>query len=252
MLSKTGTLRGYKLLCLDGAIGKVDEFYFDDRHWTIRYLIANTRNWLSGRQVLISPYALQQIDPVLKQISVDLTKKQIEESPSLNTHKPVSRQFEEAYYGHYGWPTYWDGPHLWGSSTAPERDREKRKALAKVERGWDRHLRSSQEVIGYHIQALDGEVGHLEDFVMDDSTWAIRYLIVATRNWLPGKKVLISPQWIDKVSWVDSKVIINLSRDLIRQSPEYTEEALVTRDYETGLYRHYDRKAYWIDEMATV
>ena len=115
MLYTAKTLKGYKLDSLDGEIGKVKEFYFDDRHWTIRYLVADTGNWLPGRQVLISPYALVAVNKSEEHISVDLTKKQIEDSPSLNSDKPVSRQFEENYYGYYGWPTYWSGPYIMGS-----------------------------------------------------------------------------------------------------------------------------------------
>jgi sporulation protein YlmC with PRC-barrel domain len=252
MLIKANTLNGYKLNSLDGEIGKVKEFYFDDRHWTIRYLVADTENWLTGRWVLISPYALNGVIKSEKHLSVDLTKKQIENSPSLDSHKPVSRQFEESYYGYYGWPMYWSGPNMWGSYHFIERDSEKWGKLTQGGKAWDHHLRSTHAVSGYHIQALDGEVGHVEDFIIDDETWAIRYLIVGTQNWWPGKKVLVSPQWIERVSWNESKVFINLDRETIKQSPEYTEESLLTRDYEIGLHRHYNRKGYWVDELAAV
>jgi len=250
MLSKAKTLKGYKLDSLDGEIGEVNEFYFDDRHWTIRYLVADTGNWLTGRQVLISPYALGAVIKEEQRIAVNLTKKQIEDSPSLNSDKPVSREFEEDYYGYYGWPTYWTGQYMWGSSPYVVRDREKWKKANQGGKAWDPHLRSTDAVSGYNIQAADGEIGHVEDFIIDDETWAIRYLIVGTRNWWPGKKVLVSPHWIERVSWNESKVFVNLSRETIKQSPEYTEESLLTRDYEIGLHGHYNRKGYWIDELA--
>jgi len=245
MLNKAKTLKGYKLDSLDGEFGEVKEFYFDDRHWTIRYLVANTGTWLTGRQVLISPYALVAAIKAEQHIAVDLTKKQIEESPTLNSDKPVSRQFEESYYGYYGWPMYWTGPYMWGPYPHIARDREQWKKSTQGEKAWDPHLRSTDAVSGYHIQALDGEIGHVEDFIIDDETWAIRYLIVGTRNWWPGKKVLVSPQWIERVSWNESKVFVNLSRETIKQSPEYTAESLITRDYETGLYGHYRLEGYW-------
>ena len=250
MLSKAKTLKGYKMDSLDGEIGKVKEFYFDDRHWTIRYLVADTGNWLTGRQVLISPYALGAVVREEQHITIDLTKKQIEDSPSLNSDKPVSRQFEEAYYGYYGLPVYWGGPYMWGAYPYVVRDREKWKEFTQGEKAWDPHLRSTYDVSGHHIQALDGELGHVQDFIIDDETWAIRYLIVDTHNWWPGKKVLVSPQWIERVSWGESKVFVNLSRETIKQSPEYTEESLLTRDYEIGLHRHYNRQGYWIDELV--
>jgi uncharacterized protein YrrD len=250
MLNNTKKLMGHKLDSLDGEIGKVKDFYFDDQHWTIRYLVADTGGWLTGRQVLISPYALVAVVGEDQHIAVDLTRKQIEDSPSLNTDKPVSRQFEQVYYGHYGWPVYWGGPYSWGNYSHLERDREKWAESIPHEKAWDPHLRSTSGVSGHHIQALDGEVGHVEDFIIEDETWAIRYLVVNTHNWWPGKKVLVSPQWIESVSWNEKKVFINLSRDAIKRSPEYTEETLLTRDYETGLHRHYQRQTYWEDELA--
>ena len=252
MLNKLGSLKGYKLNALDGELGEVEEFYFDDQHWTIRYLVADTGTWLTGKQVLISPYAIGGVIHHGKILSIDLTKKQIQKSPSLDAHLPVSGQFEESYYGYYGWPMYWDGPYMWGSYPQLVRDRAKWTSPGTRAKSWERHLRSSREVAGYNIEALDGEVGHVEDFVVDDETWAIRYLIVATKNWWPGKKVLVSPQWIERVSWSESKVFINLSRETIKQSPEYSEEALLSRDYEASLYRHYNRKSYWIDDLAAV
>jgi uncharacterized protein YrrD len=249
MLSKAKTLTGYKLDGLDGEIGKVKEFYFDDRHWTIRYLVAETGTWLASRQVLISPYALVIVNHEEKNIVVDLTKKQIEDSPSMDSDKPVSRQFEESYYGYYGLPTYWTGPYSWGAYSNIARNRDQGKAATSAHKAWDAHLRSMQEVAGYHIQAEDGELGHVEDFIIDDQTWAIRYLIIKTGNWWSGKKVLVSPLWIGRVSWDESKVFVNLTRNTIKQSPEYTETSLLTRDYEIGLHGHYNRKGYWEDEL---
>ena len=248
MLHKAKTLKGYTLASLDGEIGKVKEFYFDDQHWTIRYLVADTGNWLTGRQVLISPYALVAVNKEEHYIAIDLTKKQIEGSPSLSSDKPVSRQFEEAYYGHYGYPLYWAGPYMWGAYPYIVRDRKQWRKTIKGEKAWDPHLRSTHEVSTYHIHASDGEMGHVEDFIIDDETWAIRYLIIDTRNWWPGKKVLISPQWIERVSWDESKVFVNISREIIKQSPEYTDESLLTEDYETKLHRHYNREVYGIDD----
>ncbi len=250
MLIKAKTLEGYKLDSLDGEIGKVKEFYFDDLHWTIRYLVANTGNWLTGKQVLISPFALVGVNKEERNIAIELNKKQIETSPSLDSDKPVSRQFEQAYYGHYGYPTYWGGPFSWGPYPYPTRDREQWKQSTQDKKGWDLHLRSTYNVTGHHIQALDGEIGHVEDFIIDDETWAIRYIVVDTHNWWPGKKVVVSPHWIERVSWGERKVFVNLNRQTIKESPEFTDESLLTRDYETRLYEHYDRKGYWVDELV--
>ena len=247
MLIKAKTLKGYTLDSLDGEIGKVKEFYFDDQHWTVRYLVADTGNWLTGRQVLISPYVLATANTEEEYISIDLTKKQIEDSPSLDSDRPVSRQYEVDYSAYYGMPMYWDGPYMWGSYPYIVRDRKTWREIARGEKPWDPHLRSTHDVSGHTIQATDGEIGHVEDFIIDDETWAIRYFIIATRNWWPGKKVLISTKWIERVSWGESKVFVNLSRETIKQSPEYTEESLLTREYETRLHRHYNLREYWVE-----
>jgi hypothetical protein len=248
MLIKAKTVEGYKLDSLDGEIGKVEQFYFDDQYWVIRYLVAGTDDWLTGRQVLISPCALVAVIEADQHIAIDLTRKQIEESPSLDSDKPVSRHFEEAYYEYYGWPAYWSGPNMWGPYRHIVRDREKRAASPQAERMWDSHLRSTRAVSGHDIQATDGEIGHVEDFIIDDETWAIRYLVVDTENWQPGKKLLIAPQWIERVSWAESKVFVNLTREAIQQSPEYAEASLPTPEYEARLLRHYHTQGHWVAE----
>lgn len=200
--------------------------------------------------MLISPYALVAVNNEKQNIEINLTRKQIEDSPALESDKPVSRQFEDAYYGFYDWPTYWGGPYMWGAYPFIVRDPEKLKEYTQCDKTWDPYLRSTKDVTGHHIQAADGEIGHVEDFIIDDETWAIRYLIIDTQNWWPGKKVLVSPQWIERVSWLESKVFVNLTCETIRQSPEYTEWSRLTRDYEAGLHRHYNRQGYWVDEPA--
>jgi hypothetical protein len=211
---------------LDGEIGKVKEFYFDDMYWTIRYLVADSGNWLSDRLVLISPHSLLTVNKEEQNIAINLTKKQIEDSPPLKSDKPVSQQYEKAYHLYYGWPTYWMGPYPWGPYPYIVHDRGVF-SQEEAEKKWDPHLRSTNAVSGYHIQASDGEIGNVEDFIVDDETWAIRYLIINTRNWWPGKEVLVSPKLIDRVSWDESKVFVNLTREAIMQSPEYTESLLV-------------------------
>jgi len=245
MLDQAKKLEGYTLKSIDGEIGSLKEFYFDDQHWAVRYLVVDTGNWLINRKVLISPYALGAVDTKNEHIAIDLTKIQIENSPLLNTDKPVSRQFEEDYYGFYGFPMYWGGPYMWGPSPYIVRDRDLWKKYTHGEKAWNPHLRSTHEVIGYNIHAKDGEIGHVADFIIDDENWAIRYLVIDTKNWWPGKKVLVSPLWIDRVSWSESKVFVDMTRKIIQESPEYTEEYLLTREYEAKLHKHYNHQVYW-------
>ena len=236
MLDKAKTLTGYSLHSLDGDIGKAKDFYFDDRDWTIRYLVADTGEWLISRQVLISPHSLAGVDRDQGSITVKLTKDQIEHSPTLNRDKPVSRQFERAYFGFYGLPVYF--------GFEPDRIKAGNSAQTRKKRG-DPDLRSTHDVSGHHVEASDGEIGHVEDFLIDDETWVIRYLIVDTKDWLPGKRVLISPKWIERVSWSEKQVVVDLTRDAIRQAPEYKDSPPLTRDQEIALHRHYKRPGYW-------
>jgi hypothetical protein len=247
MLFKVKALEGYALHANDGKIGGVEDFYFDDRHWAVRYLVADTGAWLTGRQVLISPYALIAVDNKARRITVDLTKKQIEDGPRLETDESVSLQFEENFHGFYGWPVYWGGPHMWGAFPAILRKRLERKTTNREGKERNIHLHSTHGASGHYIQAMDGGIGHVVDFIIDYENWAIRYLVVDTRNSLPGKKALISPRWIERVSWSEEQIFINLSRQAVRESPEYTDESLITRDFETRLHGHYGRREYWVE-----
>jgi hypothetical protein len=253
MLMNARDLKGYKLHAKDGDIGSVEDLYFDDEAWAIRHLVAHTGPWLVGRRVLISPMSLGKLEPNRKSVEVDLTKSQIENSPDIDTHKPVSRQHEIAYYDYYGYPYYWHGPDLWGpvpypGYMVPPRT-ETGTVASEIEAGKERqkdedqHLRSTREVTNYYVEATDGDIGHVEDFIIEDQTWAIRYIVIDTKNWWPGKKVVVSPQWIREVNWLDSKIYVDASRGAIRNAPEYREH--LTRDYESRLHEHHGRHVYW-------
>jgi len=204
--------------------------------------------------VLISPISVIHADWQAKRLDVALTKKQVENSPDIATDKPVSRQHEFTYFGYYGYEYYWGGPYLWGSSYYPggyptPRTASTEDMADQIEReSGDSHLRSTGAVTGYHIEASDGEIGHVDGFIVDDEDWAIRYIEVATKNWWPGKKVLVSPAWIERVSWEDSKVYASLSRESIKNAPEFVDFTPITRDYENRLYAHYSRPPYWLLE----
>lgn len=255
MLRSMKDLQGFTIGASDGDIGQVTAFYFDDASFTVRHLVVDTGGWLAGRLVLISPIALREIDWEAGRIDAALTQAQVEQSPDINTAQPVSRQHEIEYYRHYGYPNYWTGPYLWGPvpypgialapGGLPVSDREQRWDWG-AEHG-DPHLRSSDEVIGYYLEARDGDLGHVEDFLVDDESWTIRYMVVDTRNWWPGKKVLVSPEWIERIDWNESKVHVDLTRDGIRNGPEYDPSAPIEREYESRLYDYYGRPRYWSD-----
>ena len=245
MLHRTKDFKDYPLKAKDGEIGKVKEFYFDDQNWIVRYLVVDTGTWLTGKRVLISPYAVA--GEIRDAIPVNLTKQQVQESPFPESDLPVSRQFEMKYYAYYGWPMYWQGPYIWGAASEPYHGPIEPVDTPAQEQG-DPHLRSMQDVTNYRIQAQDGEIGHVEDFIIDDHNWSVRYLLVDTRNWWPGKHVLIPPSWASSISWHESKVFVDLNRQTIKDAPEFDARISLARGYEEKLYRYYNRKAYWSED----
>lgn len=265
MLRRLGDLHGFTIGATDGDIGRVVDFYFDDESWTIRHVVVDTGSWLEGRRVLLSPMSLRGVDWDGSRIAANLTKGHVENSPSFGTDRPISRQQEMDLHGYYRVPYYWSGPYRWGAWGSPSAYAEAfstafaapgTPAAAAREGGageraeGDPRLRSSGTVTGYYIQARDGDIGHVEDFLVDDQDWAIRYMVVDTRNWLPGKKVLVSPDWIERISWGDSAVYVSVLREQIEHSPEYDPARPIERTYETRLYDYYGRPRYWERDRA--
>jgi uncharacterized protein YrrD len=247
MLRRAEAAYKYTLHAKDGDIGGIRDFYFDDATWTVRYIVADTGSWLREKLVLISPHGLVSIDDEGQMMTASLTRDQIESGPLAEANKPVSRQFEVNFSEYYGWPQYWVGlPYSWG--TFPESTTVREPPTLPDESAESIHLRSTREVEGYGVGAVDGDIGHIADFVIDDTDWVVRYLIVDTRSWWPGKHVLLPPQWIERVSWTDRRVYVNLLRHAIKAAPEYTEGSEISRDLEVGLCRHYGKEAYWTEK----
>ena len=242
-------LIGFTLGASDGEIGKVKELYFDDETWTIRYLIVDTGNWLSGRLVLISPEALLLPDWENKTVPVNLTKEQIANSPDINTDVPVSRQEEIRLYKHYPWAAYW-GPGFYGVNAPADvinlginvliTESQAQQQVDETEEAHDKHLRSTAKVIGYTIHATDGKIGDVEDFLVDDITWKIDFMVIDTGHWFPGKKVLITPNRIINIDWKTSTVFINASVDHVKSSPAYDATQEMTEVYTMAHHDHYN------------
>jgi hypothetical protein len=261
MLRNLDSLEGSAIGATDGTFGEVKNFYFDDEAWVIRYIVVDTSAWLGGRKVLISPYSIKQPDWSGTVLPATISKQQIKDSPSIDSDKPVSRQYEQSYLGYYGYPYYWGGPGLWGENYYPgtyltgtePQDYEGYQGYLKSPSAddGDPHLRSCNTVKGYHIKASDGEIGHVQGFLVDDRTWSIRYLIVNTSNWWVGHTVLISPEWVHNVNWADSYVDVSLDRQAIKNSPLYDEDAPFNRDDELETYNYYHRKPYWHDHRPS-
>lgn len=252
MLCSINELNDYHPAARDGEIGRVRDVLFDDQRWAIRHLVVDTGGWLSGRDVLVSPHAIEGLDRSRRHVRVALTRQQIQDAPGIETDQPVSRQREMSYYDYYGFPYDWAGPGLWGAAAYPmagvglaalpprralpqevaERVQAEREAA-------DVHLRSGREVTGYRIAARDGDIGHIDDFLFDDRSWQIRYAVVDTRNWLPGRLVLVSPEWIERVDWGDRHARVRLTRAAIESSPPYDRERQLETEDESRLASHY-------------
>jgi hypothetical protein len=263
MLWRCSDIDGYEIEAKDGALGHVDDLLFEEARWTVRWLVVDTGHWLVGRRVLLPPSAMGKPDAKARRFPVDLTKQQIEESPPRASDLPISRQAEAGLYQYYGWMPYWDGDlmpplsylsggigtgfffppedeRLESSDRAAAGDKPGAAALAG-----DPHLRSVGDTTGHATRASDGDIGHVEDFLVDDDAWRIRYMIVDARNWLPGRKVLIAPQWIKELDWSERRVLLDLTRDAVENSPRYDPRRPLAREYEAQLHGHYGREGYW-------
>jgi hypothetical protein len=238
MLRDVNHIRGFRIHATDGDIGHVREFYFDDREWMIRYLVADTGKWLPGRQVLISPAALIKLDWTEKRIYVDLTTEQVKSSPEIGQHLPVTRKHEFALHKHYGWEIYWTGNselHL-EADVQPD----------SVSDDDAVHLQSTDFLRGFFVHAVDGEFGSLENFLIDDDSWTIRYFVIGTQHYVVGKTVLICPDWIKRFNAASRTISVNLTREQIKTSPEYDPFSPISRQYEEELFAHYSCKGYWV------
>jgi hypothetical protein len=267
MLRSNRDLDDFSIHATDGNLGRLSDFYFDDTSWVIRYLVVETGSWLEDRSVLISPLSLGTPNWTDNVLPVALTMAQVKGSPHIDVHRPVSRQHEIQWLGYYGYPYYWEGAGLWGGglypylvqpdllgfspgdeADLPATERAYARAAAARHAQDDIHLRSCKAVTGYHVHATDGDIGHVNGMLLDEDTWAIRYLIVSTSNWWLGHEVLVAPTWIGDVSWDQSKVHVSLTREQVRNAPLYDPSVPINRDEEIGIFEHYARVDYWSRE----
>lgn len=257
MLRRAKDFYGVTIKAVDGDAGHVGDFYFDSEDWTIRYLVVDTGGWLSGRKVLISPFAVVDVRWDDRELEVSLTKSEVENSPDIDLAKPVSRQQFLELHEYYGWPAYWGGSMMMGTATPGvypmvmggirELERELEEEGPQEKYRGDPYLRSARFVSGYQIEATDGRIGRVDDYLLADKEWIIRYVLVDTGDWLPGRKVLIMPQCVERVDWASRGVRVSLSRDQVETSPEYDPDQLPDRDYEVRLHEHYGQRGHWCE-----
>ncbi|QCB45552.1 PRC-barrel domain-containing protein [Hydrogenophaga sp. PAMC20947] len=249
----------------DGPIGRVRDLYLDDEAWVVRYLVIDTDGWLTNKKVLISPISVGEPNWAEQELHVSISREQVRNSPDVDTEKPVTRQHELEYSSYYGYPIYWGSAGLWGyglypSLMQPAYERpESQQATPELapnvqtppdespvtDADGDAHLRSSRAMTGYHIHATDGDIGHVCGMLIDDKTWAVRYLIVNTSNWWVGHKMLVAPPWIKAVSWENQSISVDLTRQAVMDAPVYNPAETLAHDSEARLYQHYGRDGYW-------
>lgn len=231
MLRSMNQMNGFSIVASDGALGGVRDFLFDDERWAVRYLVVDTGGWLTGRTVLISPHAVEQVAWSARNVHVSLSKEQVRNGPDIDTAKPVSRQHETSLFNYYGYPYYWTGPNTWGAAAYPmlmvpplavdPALQARPRPTSQEEQQDDPHLRSADAVTGYDIEAQDGRIGHVEDFLFDDMDWVITAMVVDTRNWWPGRHVLLPLDVVNRVSWDDRSVFVDADRSFIEQRPDF-------------------------------
>lgn len=223
MLWNASELVGSTIKATDGEVGVVSDILFDDQSWMVRWLVVDTGSWLPGRVVLLPLSVLGQPDRVNRLFPVKLTKQQVEDSPDEGTHFPVSRKMEAALFGHYGWEPYWGGD-LFPVSNAiavPYAVPKPPSDTARLPADPDTHLRSSAAVTGYHMHTTDGEMGQAEDFLIDDSDWRIRDIVVETNSWLPGNLILAGTGHVQKIDWAEQRIYLDLTIQKMKDSPAY-------------------------------
>lgn len=225
MLRSLKDMEGCTVQAEDGVMGKVVNLLLEEDRWVTRFLVVLTGAYLHGRKVLVSPSALHEGDGATHRFHLASTLDQIRTHPGDAPDKRLSRP-----------------PAFRGS--APGEDPERRDS--------ELPLRSAQVIRGFQVRGKEDSVGHVEDFILDDKTWEIRYLVVDTRNWWSGKMVLVSPQWASGINWEASTLYFSLDRAQIRTCPEWDPATGISRAYEERLHHHYRRPAYWLsgDSMA--
>jgi uncharacterized protein YrrD len=261
MLNTVSSLKGFEIQASDGSLGTVSDLLFDDSTWKVRWIVVDTGRWLTGRKVLIHPSAVVSAEYAARELKVALTKAQVKDSPEILQDRPVSHKMQHALYGYYGWNPLWGGgmfgAGMYGGSmygggmgaigaplSAPAYLREAAERGGTSLDDGDPHLRSSAEVTGYHVHATDGDIGHIQDILVDNASWDIRYFIIDTANWWFGQHVLVSPFAVKGVDWSDRHVRLDIARERVRSSPPWTPMKAIDDHYERRLHSHYGWPGY--------
>lgn len=260
MLHKITDLKSYSLQATDGEIGSISDLYFDQESWVALYLVVDVGSWWESNEVLLVPEVIESVDAESQTLMVNITREQVRNSPDVTSDMPLSREKETLLHRHYGWQPYWTGPVAGvpgltsptlrapvADTAVPADELETPKNVDEPRTliNEENTMRSAAEIVGYSLKAVDGNVGDVEDFIIDDSFWVMRYIIVNTGTWLSGKSVLLAPGWIEAIDWLASRVSVDLTQQSIEHSPQYDPDVAVSRTYEKRLYEHYQKPQYW-------
>jgi len=232
MLRSAAEMFGWSIEAEGGEVGHLSDVYFDDQRWAVRNLVMNTSHWPAGRSVLLSPRSVNGVDPARQVVRTSLSRSEVAGSPDVDRARPVSRQHELELSHYYGFPSY---AVTVGASVGLAMPA----TLPKGPAGGDGHLRSVRAIMGYFVHALDGEVGHVEDFLVDDDTWSIRYLLVSVRRRWTIHQVLVPVDWIARVSWGARTIEVSLPAEAIRLAPTHDRAVPVSPEHEARLGRYY-------------
>jgi len=251
MLKPISSFLGSSVYAKNTLIGKVEDFYFDDQSWAIRYMIVNTGGWLAGKQVLVSPLGIQSGDSDHRRIELNMSPEQVQHSPSINSEMPVSKQQEAEYYDYFHWPYYWHGAGIWGIAPSIEDALDRPFPIElrskEIEQPHN-HLRDLKEILKYHIRATDRQFGHVNDFMFDDRDWVIRYFVIKSSSWFSTNRTLISTKWIEGIRWEDRVFQVGLHSKKMKGAPQFRPDLPIDRSYENKLHEYYNQPIYWEDQ----
>lgn len=255
MLRQAREISTLAVIAWDGPVGEIEDFYFDDLAWTVRYLVVRTNEWLEGRRLLLIPDAIKESRWAEGSILLDLSREQVAKSPPAEAEAPLSRQYQVDLHDYYDWPLYWTNLQPLGVG-GPIADQPVPLVTAAVRDAADEeaenpHLRSMEEVVGYEVAASDGSAGTVTDFIVNTENWTIPYMLIDTSNWLQAEKqVLLAPAWVEAIEWTTQRFTVDVTRELLKKSPEFDPGDLIEREYEKRLYEHYGRRGYWLTDGA--
>ena len=244
---------GVMVRASDGDIGTVEHLYFDDLTWGIRYLSVHTKAGGPARQALFAVAALSKPDWTKRVVPVDLTVAQVRRMPRRGADETVSREHEHELHKHFSWPIYWAGgfyvPSAYTLANAALHESEaEAKAVTTTAHAINPHLRGTFELLDARVYVADGNIGRVEDLVVDDDTCSIRYFVVNTRKWLAERRILVSPRWIMKVDWAEREVFVDLTQEAIKGSPVFEPSKPLSLDDESRLLDHLQKPetAEWV------